>query len=166
MQKRGNIRKSKRAVSPLIATVLLIAFAVALGAVVMNWGRSYVESGEETEAAEEAVAGACEGNIALGILKIGGKPDICFDSSKNTLKYTIENKGTVTIDSVKFQVIGSDDIFNTQISSLASADVKKSSVNYDRDKYGSIQQARFTPVVSGTPCPSKALSFEEIGDCS
>ena len=29
---------SKKGVSPLIATILLIAFAVALGSVVMNWG--------------------------------------------------------------------------------------------------------------------------------
>ena len=38
------MKLNKKAVSPLIATVLLIAFAVALGAVVMNWGRSYVET--------------------------------------------------------------------------------------------------------------------------
>ena len=31
---------NKRGVSPLIATVLLISFAVALGAVVLNWGRN------------------------------------------------------------------------------------------------------------------------------
>ena len=29
--------RSKKALSPLIATVLLVAFAVALGAVVMSW---------------------------------------------------------------------------------------------------------------------------------
>src|SRR3989338_10278026 len=32
------ILNSKKGVSPLIATILLIAFAVALGSVVMNWG--------------------------------------------------------------------------------------------------------------------------------
>jgi len=41
------MKLNKKAVSPLIATVLLIAFAVALGAVVMNWGRSYVETTAE-----------------------------------------------------------------------------------------------------------------------
>jgi hypothetical protein len=71
----------------------------------------------------------------------------------------------MTIDSVKFQVIGANDIFNTQISTLAAADIKKSSVNYDQGKYGNIEQARFIPVVSGTPCPDKALSLESIGGC-
>ena len=36
----GRIFLQKKGVSPLIATVLLISFAVALGAVVMNWGRN------------------------------------------------------------------------------------------------------------------------------
>jgi len=164
----GSLR-SKKAVSPLIATVLLIAFAVALGAVVMNWGRSYVETGAEELPGEEHAAGGtvsiCGGNIALDIVKIGGKPNICFDSGENIVKYTIENKGTMTIDSVKFQVIGTNDIFNSQISTLAAADIKKSTIGYDEGKYGAIEQARFIPVVSSTPCPDKALSLENIGSC-
>jgi len=34
----------KRGMSPLIATVLLIAFAVALGAMIMNWSSTFGES--------------------------------------------------------------------------------------------------------------------------
>ncbi len=170
MQKRGKMVKSKRAVSPLIATVLLIAFAVALGAVVMNWGRSYVETGAEDietpHGAATAPISVCGGNVVIGVVKIGGKPSICYDSGENLLKYTIENKGTMTIDSVKFQVIGTNDIFNTKISTLAAADIKKSSVSYDLGKYGSIEQARFIPVVSSTPCTAKALSLEKIAACS
>ena len=39
MKSMQKIIKNKKGVSPLIATILLIAFAVALGAVVMSWGR-------------------------------------------------------------------------------------------------------------------------------
>ncbi|MBI2128673.1 hypothetical protein HYU07_00390 [Candidatus Woesearchaeota archaeon] len=35
---------NKRALSPLIATVLLIAFAIALGAIVMSLGKNYIQS--------------------------------------------------------------------------------------------------------------------------
>jgi flagellin-like protein len=38
--KRGAFSRSSKGLSPLIATVLLIAFAVALGVMVMNWGKS------------------------------------------------------------------------------------------------------------------------------
>lgn len=162
--------KSKKAVSPLIATVLLIAFAVALGAVVMNWGRSYVESepGEITGAAHvdssaSPITDACSGNILLDIVRIGGKPSICYDGT--VIKYTIENKGSITMDAVKFQVIGLNDIFNSQISTMPSADIKKSSIGYDQGKYGSIEQIRFIPTVGGTVCPKKALTIENIGKC-
>ena len=38
---------NKRAISPLIATILLVLFALVLGAITMNWGKSYVEAVEE-----------------------------------------------------------------------------------------------------------------------
>ena len=35
--------RSKKALSPLIATVLLVVFALVIGTITMNWGKSYVE---------------------------------------------------------------------------------------------------------------------------
>ncbi|MFC1728027.1 archaellin/type IV pilin N-terminal domain-containing protein [Nanoarchaeota archaeon] len=34
---------NKKALSPLVATLLLVVFAIALGSVVMSWGKAYVE---------------------------------------------------------------------------------------------------------------------------
>jgi len=34
---------NKRALSPLIATVLLVVFALVIGTITMNWGKSYVD---------------------------------------------------------------------------------------------------------------------------
>ncbi len=39
--------RSKRALSPLIATILLVVFALVIGTITMNWGRSYVEKIKE-----------------------------------------------------------------------------------------------------------------------
>lgn len=39
--------ENKKAISPLISTLLLVVFAIALGSVVMTWGRAYVESAVE-----------------------------------------------------------------------------------------------------------------------
>mgnify|MGYP001770643928 CR=1 FL=1 len=33
---------AKRAISPLIATIILVALTVAIGALIVNWGRAYV----------------------------------------------------------------------------------------------------------------------------
>ena len=83
-QKRGvTLFSSKRALSPLIATVMLIAFAVALGAVVMNWGKGYIEESTISEGevslspAPAQPTAPCEQAIQLQVLTIGGRPDIC-----------------------------------------------------------------------------------------
>jgi flagellin-like protein len=34
---------NKKGLSPLIATLLLVIFAIALGSIVMSWGKEYVE---------------------------------------------------------------------------------------------------------------------------
>lgn len=40
--------KNRKAISPLIATVLLIGFAVALAAIVMTWGGGFIRKTTET----------------------------------------------------------------------------------------------------------------------
>lgn len=37
----------KKALSPLVATMLLVVFALVIGTITMNWGRSYVEKMKE-----------------------------------------------------------------------------------------------------------------------
>ncbi|MEM4756213.1 MAG: archaellin/type IV pilin N-terminal domain-containing protein, partial [Candidatus Woesearchaeota archaeon] len=54
--------KGKRGISPLIATVILIGFAVALGAVVMNWSKAQLNTSgcEKVEIDFEKVAGVAQ----------------------------------------------------------------------------------------------------------
>lgn len=44
---------NKKALSPLMATLLLVAFAIVVGAITMNWGKSYVEKIEVKEPVEK-----------------------------------------------------------------------------------------------------------------
>lgn len=44
--------KSKKAISPLVATIILLAFAVALGSVVMSWGKGLIEKAAAPEKPE------------------------------------------------------------------------------------------------------------------
>ncbi len=34
---------NKKALSPLVATILLVVFSLAIGTITMNWGKNYVE---------------------------------------------------------------------------------------------------------------------------
>lgn len=40
---------NKKAISPLVATLLLLLFALILGAITMSWGKDYVEGIEPEE---------------------------------------------------------------------------------------------------------------------
>ncbi len=53
-KKRWRRVSSKRGISPLIATVLLIAFAVALGAMIMNWSSDLLSESSLTSVCEKA----------------------------------------------------------------------------------------------------------------
>jgi len=47
---------NKKALSPLVATILLVVFALVIGIITMNWGKSYVEKiKEEPKEFESAV---------------------------------------------------------------------------------------------------------------
>ena len=66
----------KRAVSPLVATLLLIGFALLLGTVTMNVGKSYIDGLANLAPAEE---GAASG---MSLKYIGGSLYKCTNFNK------------------------------------------------------------------------------------
>ncbi len=47
---------NRRGLSPLIATVLLVVFALVIGTITMNWGKSYVDKIKDEPSVEEAIS--------------------------------------------------------------------------------------------------------------
>lgn len=85
--------KSKRSVSPLIATVLLIAFAVALGAIVMNWGRNFIEHRQDTAEITSKMQIECSTDVEFEITNINYEANTTLDDAVDGgIKITLENK--------------------------------------------------------------------------
>ena len=80
---------NKRAVSPLIATVLLMAFAVALGAIVMTWGKNYVT--DTTHNAENDNGIKCAFDVAGEVIGTEGSAKACYDQVAHTLSFIFKN---------------------------------------------------------------------------
>jgi flagellin-like protein len=74
---------SKKAMSPLIATVLLIAFAVALGAMIMNWSAGM-------EPSHEPKQDYCKD------ISITTSQSVCHDGTG--IRFNVKNDGQETID--------------------------------------------------------------------
>ena len=81
---------NKKAISPLIATVLLIAFAVTLGAIVLNFSQeSTLELRDEAESKIERGL-TCSLDLVIDILEINNNKFICYNrSSTNNLEVII-----------------------------------------------------------------------------
>jgi flagellin-like protein len=104
--KKNSFLSSKKGMSPLIATVLLIAFAVALGAMIMNWSATVVSSESEVDCSKVALA-----------------PEIlCY--ADNLIKMKIRNVG-VPVEEISVRV--SDELAVSDIN-LKNSGLKKSDI--------------------------------------
>ena len=132
--------KSKRGISPLIATVLLIAFAVALGAVVMSWGKTYVAM-DDTERV------ACN-KADLKIHEIQG-PELSFSRAGNYVSFMIDNTGSIDITGIRIWVIGDKDTFTTNIEEeIKQGYPLRKKIDYNFGIYGNIKEVNIIPKIS------------------
>jgi flagellin-like protein len=92
----------KKAVSPLIATVLLIAFAVALGAIVMNWGESFVRETQTT--AEEGSEGRLDCTLMVDFEAVNAKYYENDGQKNGTFTVLIRNSGDRQIEEFVAQI--------------------------------------------------------------
>jgi flagellin-like protein len=145
----------KKAVSPLIATVLLIAFAVSLGAVLLTYMTSL---------------GEC-GSVSMEIAELEGEPLICFNSNTNKLEFTVENSGRQDIEYMKLTLTGALNVENIDANrAVPRSETEKVSVDYKMQYLGRLQKLKIIPVtIEGDEeiiCPSeKTLTIEGIPEC-
>jgi len=187
--RKGNKRlntmfRSRKAVSPLIATVLLIAFAVALGAVVMNWGRGYVEDTANIARERSDTEVKCASDVDIDIVEIDGTPQICYNltaSDNSTLEFIVENKKSTTVESISARVIGDATRVPLTVdlgteANLSTNEAKFLNVSYNDGTgggtgldLGTPQQLKLTPSirVGGTvvACPSSSEIATNIKPC-
>jgi|SRR3989338_88867 len=156
---------NKRGVSPLIATVLLISFAAALGSVALNWGRNLdiAKPGD-----------ACSG-VAI---KMGNIADaeVCYagSGSGTYINFVIDNIGSIDIDGLGVWITGEKgtkllDINNIPIKKGQRLDVKDKSIIYDSNTYGAIKSIQFFPKVMGADaleiCSRNSVKANKLKAC-
>ncbi|MGM5484402.1 MAG: archaellin/type IV pilin N-terminal domain-containing protein [Nanobdellota archaeon] len=162
-------RNKKKAVSPLIATVLLIAFAVALGAVVMNWGRTYLSE-------DHGAAGSCSG-VDLVMDSMGSNKEACYEKDGGfSVKLFVHNSGDKDLDGVRVNLLTEKDeiISNFVDKGLMPTDVKKAEFTYSGDK-GAPVSLKVSPFIETEEsegedperkiCSEKVVKLESLSEC-
>ncbi len=147
----------KRGIAPLIATLLLISFAVSLGVVVMNFGRAQVE-----------LQAQCPVDIGLKLAEISGKRQICHDGKD--LSFTVENGVNIKVTGLMINVIGSKKAETKElVAEIPKAGTYVGSIPYNKAVSGDIRQVKIIPKIKLSAeediCVEKALVVELVAGC-
>ena len=155
---------NKKAISPLLSTILLIVLAVGIGLVVMNWGRAQLETGAK-----------CAIDSGMKFVELNNKPQICYMGSGDSgyVSFIVENGANVKIKSIQVRIIGSKKIYSTELkdSSIRKGDALMKRVPYNFNLFGQIRQVKLTPKISfysgdsAILCTEQALKIEKISEC-
>lgn len=164
--------KSKRAISPLVATILLVAVSVGLGALVMSWGEDYIaHRAEFVQGPQERQLLGCE-NVKLSIIKINNVLQVCKSLKKNTVDVWLDNGPDIDLYNIHARIagtVGVDVIEEILETPLAKENAVKVSIPYDINKVGDILQVKLTPKIyvgnEVISCSDNAIRIERIPDC-
>ena len=153
----------KKGLSPLVATLLLIGFSIALGTIVMSWGQGFIEEKAEFVVGVEAALLECS-RVAIKVIEVGGAPEICIDNGN--IKAFIEN-GPVTIDNIQARIVGTSGIITNE-AILSERLVKNQAVETTFPANG-VKQVKLTPYIlinrDKQYCSEQAITYENIGAC-
>ena len=152
-------RVNEKGLSPLIATVLLIGFAIAIAILIWFWYGNFVKN--QAAKAEAST----EGKLACSQQVVFQVKDVKKISNPDALSFTIENKGTTRIDDFRVRIkgtTGTETVIAEQ--SIDKTSSKQFSVSYTTAKVGNPTLATVIPVVirkgSPTTCDQKAIDVK------
>lgn len=126
---------NKKGISPLLTTVLVIAFVVVLSALIFGWGRGYIENlTKSAEGTEERLL--CLQEVSFKI------SSLCYNSRDGILKIGIDNRGRREIVGVIFRIKYEDEsadaILEQDIKSgefpIKEANLEVFEIGYDKTK--------------------------------
>lgn len=127
---------SKKGMSPLIATVLLIAFAVAIGAMIMNWSAG-VEEG-----AHDKGHGSPD---ACGDVNLASDGSVCYGNNK--IAFEAKNIGSHRIDAVKLDISSESTDYEIKVKDSALIGEESTSREVPYAHTGGDTEVNFVPMV-------------------
>jgi len=124
-------RVSKRAVSPVLATLMMVAVAVGLSVIIFTWSQNYLSQTSEAASAQQAAQNiAAQSGIIIEAVTL--KPSETGATGNGTAKIYIRNVGSVAILPGQVAVIGraTNAGFNQSIPQLLTWTTNNPTVTY------------------------------------
>lgn len=160
--------RNTKGLSPLLATILLIFFAVALGSLVMSLGQQYESHlGDYVINATEICSGA-----TFEVYNVSGMHAACYDEATNKIRYTGVNKGILSIAEIQVWIESHHLQIATDKHEVLPNIPYEGEVNYDAEKQGSVRSLRFIIKVNHDDIPepylcsdAPAYIVDDVGIC-
>ena len=148
---------TKKAMSPLISTIVLIVFAGALGAAVISWGNSEADNFLSEKGCED---------VSLAFVKINDISQICQNGDE--IEFMVHNNGEVIINGLRVILIGDDQISRSNLESpIIVGDVIQGKVI--TDSIGNIKKVMLIPVILTNNqekiCSKTAIEVDNLLRC-
>jgi len=146
--------KNKKAITPLISTIILLLFAVFLGFFVMNFGKNITSN-----------INTCN-FLNIDITTYNNEKQICFNEEK--IYFTLDNLGE-GFDGLKLTLYGENDVSNILINqSLSYGNSERFSISYD-NSIGKIKKVTIIPFIvtnnKNRLCFGSKIDIENIKEC-
>jgi len=160
--------KQRRGLTPLVATILLVAFSVGLGALVMSWGEEYIEEKAEFVQGTAEIRSGCDA-ARIDIIHISGVPQACL--SANGVDLWIDNGPDIELYNIQARIVGTDGVDTVEDileQPLLKANAARTTLQLN-PTIGTIRQIKLTPKIwTGSDiaiCPQSALNVERLPPC-
>jgi flagellin-like protein len=146
----GLVSVNKRGMSPLIATMLLIAFAVALGALIINIGPGIIQGDNKPDCSA----------ITMDV-----NPYFCY--AENLIKISVKNSGKA-VESVTLKIsdANADNNLVLKDSKLGAGAIMQKEVPYVKTGKTYVS---LTPSImfkdQAVPCPEPSIELEDLPNC-
>lgn len=159
---------NSKGITPLVATILLVAFSVGLGALVMSWGENYIEEKATFVQGTAEVKSGCDA-AQINIISIAGQQQACI--SQQGLQLWIDNGPDVELYNIHARLAGSNGVQSIEEileEPLLRSNAAKVTVPVDAS-VGQLLQAKLTPMYwTGNgiaSCSQSAITIERLPSC-
>lgn len=161
---------SRKGISPLVASVLLIVVVVGIGALVTGIVRDLVSDNQQTmESKSDAMV--CSRDVSVELIRIDRAPQICKGS--NYIDAVVENTGTADVDDFQLSVFGDTGFYLND--SIGGGDAflqgEAKEFNGTFESVGNIEQVKLVPKLRKTGssgynfCTDVAITYEDLVNC-
>ncbi len=146
-----------KGLSPLIATVLMIAFAVALGTIIMEWSLSFISSDSP-----------CDEVQVDFFAPAGG---VCYEAVTKNMRFVLENTGKQDVDHFSINIFDKTlDMTSLDTKSgLEAGSTQTMKISYSPPSTDKLSIKLVPVVISGDEpvrCDDKRLEMGNIPVCS